>query len=68
MDAMTVNAGIKREEQACRACGKPRSTLFVPANEVVYKPRKGDEKAIEQTISVTVCLACDGGIEWRSGK
>lgn len=68
-----MEVGVVREKNACSACGAPRDTLFIPANEVEYisivkRPRRSDveeQKVIDKTIGVTLCLRCDGGVEWR---
>jgi hypothetical protein len=67
-----MEVGIVREKEPCSKCNAPRDTIFVPANEIEYtsivkRPRRSDdtiEKVIEQTLSVTLCLRCDGGVEW----
>lgn len=54
--------GVVREPAPC-ACGKPRETLMAPADAVVYTNKQGESKPVG-TLTVTICLACDGGIEW----
>lgn len=69
MDAAVGASGVTREPKEC-ACGKPRMTLLVPSNTVSYVPfdretcRIGEPEPIICPLRVTICLACDGGIEW----
>jgi len=62
MASMTEAGGVIREHKACETCGKPRSTLLVP-DSLTYTNKKGESVPVG-TLTVTICMVCDGGIEW----
>lgn len=55
MDDAKVKDGVVREATPC-SCGAPRSTSMVPA----------DQSPVGKPLVVTLCMRCDGGIEWKA--